>query len=72
MEADAEDKDQYQRYLRYVVLDGENINIRLVQEGLAIARFSPENKKYKEEIVSAERNARENKVGCKWESKLRR
>ena len=44
---------------------GENINLNMVEEGLAIARFQ-EGEKYKEEIVNAERFARENKVGCKW------
>ncbi|MBI2046928.1 thermonuclease family protein [Candidatus Pacearchaeota archaeon] len=64
--ADAEDKDMYKRYLRYIFLDGENINLKLVQEGLAVARFSPENTKYKDEILAAEKSARENKIGCKW------
>lgn len=67
LESDAEDKDQYKRYLRYVFLDGENINLKLVQEGLAVARFSPENTKYKQEILAAEQSARENKIGCKWQ-----
>jgi len=66
LEADKEDQDQYQRYLRYLILDGENINLRLVREGFAIARFSPENVKYKEEIINAEKQGKENKVGCKW------
>jgi len=66
LEADKEDRDQYKRYLRYLILDQENINLKLVKEGLAIARFSPENVKYREEIIAAEREARENKVGCKW------
>ena len=65
--ADAEDKDMYKRYLRYIFLDGENINLKLVQEGLAVARFSPENIKYKQEIIDAEKQARENKIGCKWQ-----
>jgi micrococcal nuclease len=66
LEADKEDQDQYKRYLRYLILGGENINLKLVKEGLAIARFSPENTKYKEEIINAEKEARENKIGCKW------
>jgi micrococcal nuclease len=40
----------------------------LVKEGFAIARYSPENVRYREEIISAEKEARENKVGCKWGS----
>lgn len=66
LESDKEDKDQYERYLRYLILDGKNVNVELVKEGLAIARFSRENAKYREEIIAAEKEARENKVGCKW------
>lgn len=65
LENDGKDRDQYKRLLRYVFIDEENINLKLVEEGLAIARFY-ENSKYKEEILGAERYARENKIGCKW------
>lgn len=65
LEADKEDQDQYKRYLRYLILDGDNINLRLVREGLAIARFSPDNTKYRKEIISAEKEANNNKIGCK-------
>lgn len=67
LEPDREDKDMYGRYLRYILLDGENINLQLVEEGLAVARFSPGNEKYKQEIVNAEKRAREEKTGCKLE-----
>jgi micrococcal nuclease len=66
LEKGIEDKDQWCRYLRYVFLDDENISLRLVKKGLAVARFSPEDVKYREEIAEAERNAREDKIGCKW------
>jgi len=66
LEKDQTNKDQYQRYLRYIFLNNENINLKLVEEGLAVARFYPEDVKYKEEIVKAETTARENKIGCKW------
>lgn len=69
LEKDTEDKDQYGRYLRYIILNGKNINIQLVKEGLAISRFSSNNKKYKDEIISAEKYAIENKIGCKWSKK---
>lgn len=65
LEADKENQDQYNRYLRYLILEKENMNLRMVKEGFAIARFSPENEKYREEIITAEKEARENKVGCK-------
>jgi len=66
LEKDQTDKDQYQRYLRYIFLDDKNINLKLVEEGLAVARFYPEDVKYKDEIIKAEAQARENKLGCKW------
>ncbi len=60
-----EDKDYYGRKLRYVILDGENINLLLVKEGYVIARVSED--PYKQAFVDAERYARENKIGCKWQ-----
>lgn len=65
LEMGVEDKDIYDRYLRYIILDGENINLRLVEEGLAIARFYSD-VKYRDDIVSAEKTAMDNKTGCKW------
>ena len=78
LERDKADIDQYGRYLRYIFLttldseslagrDKKNINLQIVEEGLAIARFYPENVKYKEEIIQAEKKARLAKIGCKWQ-----
>lgn len=67
LEGDVNDKDQYNRLLRYLFVDGKNINIFMVEEGLAVARFY-EDKKYKEEILEAEKKARENKIGCRWKN----
>ena len=74
LEKDEEDVDQYCRYLRHIFLpassadrDSENIGLKLVEEGLAVARFYSETK-YEKEISEAEKNARENKIGCKWSS----
>lgn len=58
--------DQYGRLLAYIFLNEENVNLKLVSEGYAVARFFPGNDNYKEEIVNAERLAIENKLGCKW------
>jgi len=68
LEKGKRDKDQWCRYLRYVFLSssGENIGLELVKEGLAVARFSREEVKYRKEISQAEKIARENKIGCKW------
>ena len=71
LEMDSEDLDQYGRQLRFVFLDGANINRQLVAEGLAIARFYPENQKYKAEIVAAEAEAIKNKTGCEWKGRSR-
>jgi endonuclease YncB( thermonuclease family) len=68
LETDVEDKDQYERYLRYIILNGKNINLQMVEEGLAVARFV-KGEKYKNEIVEAEKRAREEKRGCKWGEK---
>ena len=67
LESDTEDKDIYGRYLRFIFLDNRNIDLQLVGEGLAVARFSPGNEKYKNVIIAAEKQARENKIGCKWQ-----
>ena len=66
LEKGTEDLDQYCRYLRYIFLDDRNISLELVKEGLAVARFSPEDVKYREEITQAEKEAKESKIGCKW------
>jgi len=68
LEKDVTDVDQYKRCLRYVFLDGQNIGLELVKEGLAIARFYDPDLKYKDEISLAEKEAIENKIGCKWSS----
>ena len=66
LEKGKEDLDQWCRYLRYVFLSSQNISLELVKEGLAVARSSPEDVKYREEITQAEKEAKENKTGCKW------
>jgi micrococcal nuclease len=70
LESDGSDKDQYGRLLRYIFLNGDNVNEKLVSEGLAIARFYPENQKYKAEITAAEAQAIKNKTGCKWSGQV--
>jgi len=65
LERDVNDKDQYKRLLRWIFIDDKNINLVMVEEGLAIARFY-EDKKYKNDIIGAEKKARSEKIGCKW------
>jgi len=58
-------KDPYGRYLAYVKLNEENINLKIIKEGLAVARLNEESL-YKNAFIDAEKNAKENKIGCKW------
>ncbi|MFB6076452.1 MAG: thermonuclease family protein [Candidatus Aenigmatarchaeota archaeon] len=64
------DKDIYGRDLRYIFFDSKNINLQLVREGLAIARFS-EDIEFKDVIQKAEKKAMKNNVGCKWRNRNR-
>ncbi len=66
LEKDKTDIDQYKRCLRYVFLEKQNIDLQLVKEGLAIARFYEPDVKYKNEITLAEKTAIDGKIGCKW------
>ena len=66
LKKDVNDIDQYGRCLRYIFLGDENIDVQLVKEGLAVARFYPPDIKYKNEITEAEKQAQTNGIGCKW------
>lgn len=66
LEKDKTDIDQYDRCLRYIFSEERNINLQLVKEGVAVARFYPPDTKYQEEITEAEKKAIEGKIGCKW------
>jgi len=69
LEKGEENLDKYCRYLRYVFVNGSNVSLELTKNGLAVAYFFPENIKYHKEISNAEKQARENKIGCKWTKK---
>jgi len=66
LEKDKTDVDQYGRCLRYIIFNNTNVDVQLVKEGLAIARFYAPDLKYKDEISLAEKQAEQNKIGCKW------
>ena len=66
LEKESEDKDRYGRSLRYIFLNNENVNIKMVKEGYCVARFENKDSKYKTDIQEAERYAISNKIGCKW------
>ncbi len=65
LEKESEDEDMYGRSLRYIFLNGENINAKMVKDGYCVARF-PQESKYKKEIVKVEEFAISNNIGCKW------
>ena len=65
LERDGDDKDMYDRLLRWIWLNGTNINEKMVAEGLAVARFYQKSK-YTERIAAVEHAAIANKLGCKW------
>ncbi len=66
LDKDVTDVDQYGRCLRTIFLGDENVDVEMVKEGLAVARFYPPDVKYKSEISVAESEAMQNKTGCKW------
>lgn len=66
LEKDITDIDQYGRCLRTIFVGGNNVDVQLVQEGLAVARFYAPDVKYKAEITVAEKQAIAGNIGCKW------
>jgi micrococcal nuclease len=66
LEPSLSDTDRYGRLLRYVFVGEQNTSLTLVGEGLAVALLYPDNRKYREEIMAAENEARLSKTGCKW------
>jgi endonuclease YncB( thermonuclease family) len=65
--SDANDKDQYGRLLRYLQIDGKNINIALAKQGMVSLLLMPEVTIYRADLVVAEQYAKNNKLGCLWE-----
>ena len=67
LEKSVENKDGYNRLLRYVWLNGSLINIELIKEGLAKAYFYNDEEQYKEMIAEAEKKAIDKKTGL-WKN----
>ncbi|MDY6789139.1 MAG: thermonuclease family protein, partial [Candidatus Nanohaloarchaea archaeon] len=65
LESTGRSKGKYDRFLRYLFMNGTNINVEMVREGMAVAR--PSEDKYREKIVKAEKEAMEEEKGCKWQ-----
>ncbi len=60
---DIENRDDYNRLLRYVYIDDNFINLILIKEGYAEAWAYGSNIKFKDNFTIAENEAKENKIG---------
>lgn len=63
LEKDITDRDKYNRLLRYVWLNDTLINLALVKGGFAYSYSYPPDIKYQDKFVTAQKEAREAKVG---------
>ena len=71
LEADEENRDQYDRLLRYAYLDQEQeifVNLILLENGYAETMFFEPNTKYYELFKNAEAKAKDNNVGM-WQNR---
>lgn len=64
---DARNRDRYDRLLRYVFVDGEHVNTRLVRSGTVETALYPNVQRYRRQLLQAEADAREAGRGCEWE-----
>jgi len=69
LESDVTSSDNFGRLLRYVFVDGEFVNLKMVEEGYAFAYVVAPNEKYMNELVEAEERAREKQLVI-WESSV--
>ena len=69
LESDEQDKDQYNRLLRYVHVGDTFVNLKMIEEGLANVYILPPNTKFKLELEQAEALAKQGD-GCLWEKSL--
>lgn len=59
LEKDVDDKGKYGRLLRYVFINDEFVNLKLVREGYAHVYVIPPNTKYQTDLEKAEEKAKE-------------
>lgn len=65
LEKEGDNKDKYDRLLRYIFLNDTNINLLMVEEGYAICYFYGQSK-YQDSCRQLEQNAMQNKIG-RWQ-----
>lgn len=63
LEFDVQKKDRFGRTLAYVFTDQKLVNVELVRVGVAVSQTIAPNVKYQDQIVEAQRQARENCLG---------
>ncbi len=63
---DVNDKNSQGQLLRYLVVNGQNINVELVKEGLVSLFLSSNVTMYKTDFNLAEQYAKNKRLGCKW------
>lgn len=68
LESDLENRDRFGRLLRYVYVSGTDgdllmVNRHLVERGFAEAGSFPPNVRYQDDLFTAERHARQNRLG---------
>lgn len=66
IEKEGDNKDKYDRLLRYIFLNETNINMEMVEEGYAICYFYGKSR-YQSLCRSLEQNAMQNKLG-RWQN----
>jgi len=69
LENDVTNSDNFGRLLRYVFVDGEFVNLKMVEEGYAYAYVVAPNEKYMNELIEAEERARRKQLVI-WESSV--
>ncbi|MCS7123687.1 MAG: thermonuclease family protein [Candidatus Aenigmarchaeota archaeon] len=66
LEKEWKERDNYNRLLRHVYLDGTYINLMMIKYGLAT--YYPTQSKYSKILLEGEKKAKEMRIGCLWEN----
>ena len=66
LEFDTEKTDRYGRWLAHAFSGNKNLNVEIVDEGLAFPYFLGNNRKYEQEITGAKKNAEKMAESCLW------
>ena len=67
---DRRERDRKDRLLAYVTAEGTFVNEALVREGLAYVRLTPNTRRYADELLAAQAEARQQKIGL-WQRRVK-